>query len=41
VVQEAHPQHLRHREDPLGMAHILLHVVLEECRKFRRALGST
>ena len=40
VVQEVDPQHLGDREDPLGMAHLLHDLVMEESRELRRPLGS-
>ena len=39
-MQEVDPQHLGDREDPLGMAHLLHDLVLEEGRHLRRPLGS-
>src|SRR6266545_3554658 len=41
VVQEVDPQHLRHREHPLGMTHLLHDLLLEESHQLRRPLGST
>jgi len=41
VVQEVDPQHLGDREHPLGMAHLLHHLVLEESGQLGRPLGST
>jgi len=41
VVPEVDPQHLGDREHPLGMAHLLDDLVLEEGRELRCPLGST